>query len=68
MSADRWLVVVLGALTLAVLTEATIHLAAWWEARTYQPGDRAVRELRAELDDPVEFAAGWLARPGSIPR
>jgi hypothetical protein len=56
-----WLTVVPATLALGgALTEATIRLVAWWEARTYQPGDRAVRELRAELDDTREFAARWL--------
>jgi hypothetical protein len=56
-----WLVVAPTALAAGgALTEATIRLAAWWDARTYEPGDVAVRELRAELDDPLEFSVRWL--------
>jgi hypothetical protein len=56
-----WLTVVPAALALGwALTEATIRVVAWWDARTYEPGDLAVKELRAELDDPVEFAVRWL--------
>jgi hypothetical protein len=56
-----WLTIVPAALVLGgALTEATIRLVAWWDARTYELGDLAVKELRAELDDPVEFAVRWL--------
>jgi hypothetical protein len=56
-----WLTVVPVALAVgSALTEVTIRLVAWWDARTREPGDLAVKELRAELDDPVEFAARWL--------
>jgi hypothetical protein len=57
----RWLTVVPAALALGwALTEATIRVVAWWDARTYEPGDLAAKELRAELDDPVELAVRWL--------
>jgi hypothetical protein len=56
-----WFTVVPAALAVGgALTETTIRLAAWWDARTYEPGDAAVKELRAELDDPVELSARWL--------
>ena len=56
-----WITVMPSALVLGwAMTDATIRLAARWDARTYEPGDLAVKELRAELDDTLEFAVRWL--------